>query len=114
MYTGKIREVAMPAKKRHRIIRELEDLKFTLKAENQLRDSMQQQQSIIQNKQERILGKGENLISRVTTLLKCPVFNKNSKSMQRNKKIWPIQRKKRNQQKVFMKKPKGGFIRQRL
>lgn len=49
---GKIRKVAMPAEKRHRIIRELEDLKFTLEAENQLRDSMQQQQSIMQNKQE--------------------------------------------------------------
>ena len=104
----------MPAKKRHRVIRELEELTFTPQAGNQLRDSMQLQRSIMQNKQEQILGKGENLISRVTTLLKCPVFNKNSKSIQRNKKLWPIQRKKINQQKVFMKRPKGGFIRQRL
>lgn len=61
---------------------------------------MQQQQSIMQNKQVNP-RKGENLISRVTTLLKCPVFNKNSKSKQRNKKIWPIQRKKETNRKCY-------------
>ena len=43
----------MPAKKRHRVIRELEELTFTPQAGNQLRDSMQQQRSIMQNKQTR-------------------------------------------------------------
>ena len=50
---GKNQKVAMPAKKRHRVIRELEELTFTPQAGNQLRDSMQLQRSIMQNKQTR-------------------------------------------------------------
>lgn len=48
------------------------------------------------NRNQQILRQGENLISRITTLLdsKFPIFkNKKSQAIQTNQKIWPIQRK---------------------
>ena len=45
------------------------------------------------------MGKGENLISRVTILLDSNVCfsTKKSQVIQRSRKIWPIQRKKNKQ-----------------
>lgn len=59
-------------------------------------------------KQQQILGKEENLISRVDSLyyFKCPVFNKKLSYMKRNRKVWSIQRNKSSQQKLPLRKPR--------
>lgn len=43
-----------------------------------------------------ILGKEDNLISRVTIIIKCPVFNKKLQAIQKTGKHGPFQEKKKS------------------
>lgn len=49
---------------------------------------------VINKPQQQTLGREENLLSRVI-ISKCSLFDKKkSQGIQRNSKVWPIQRKK--------------------
>lgn len=54
---------------------------------------------------QQILGKGENLMSRVTTLLDLNVqcSTRTSQDIQRSRKVWPIRREKKKSTKTEKK-----------
>ena len=78
---------------------------FILQVDSQHSESVQNyemKQKQYPQKTQQTLGMAENLISRTTTLLYSNVYKK-SQGTQRNQNVWLIQRKKINQQKLFLK-----------
>lgn len=93
-----------------------ENLKFVPQSDPQYRDSLPVK---TKTKKWQIWGRGwgqgSDFQSYHIIIVKCPVFNnKNSQNMQRNRKVWLIERKEKNNNNKPMERPDGGFIRQKL